>query len=226
MTRFYQALSAFSAGCGKLPLCVGILLLLTARLVPNMADVPPPAASASWTSSLPADFRIIDEVLSRRAPDLGFALRSQLALSISEEARQANYDPLLILAIIDVESDFIDEAVSTKGARGLMQIRPSTLHFLTTQSGLRLTRQEVASDPSLQVRMGIRYLRQLHDRFGSLDLALMAYNAGPTRLRRALRSGKLEPFQRYTELVKRDFKRFREGMGLGGDWMLAQREAR
>ncbi|HZH02913.1 MAG TPA: lytic transglycosylase domain-containing protein [Myxococcaceae bacterium] len=167
---------------------------------------------------------IIESVLIQRAPELGLTLRRQVALAISEEASKAGYDPLLIVALIDVESDFQEDAVSEKGARGLMQIRPSTLHFLARREGLRLSRDEVAADPALCVRLGIRYLRDLNDRLGHLDLALMAYNAGPSRIRQAMREGGLEPFLRYPRLVRRDFRRFREGQGLGGDWAWAQRE--
>ena len=112
------------------------------------------------------DAALIDAVLAKRAPTLGLTLRRQLGQAIAEEARQTGYDPLLILAIIDVESDFEEEAVSEKGARGLMQIKPSTLHFLAEKQGLRLSREEVAADPALCVRLGIRYLRDLQDRFG------------------------------------------------------------
>jgi soluble lytic murein transglycosylase-like protein len=163
-------------------------------------------------------------VLAKRAPDLGLTLRQQLAKAIDEESRRAAYDPMLILAIIDVESDFDEGALSNKGARGLMQIQPTTLHFLASREGLHLTREEIATDPALQVRLGVRYLRQLQDRFKSLDMALMAYNAGPSKLRRATRRHVLDDFRTYPERVRRDFRRFRRGVGLDADWALAQRE--
>lgn len=220
-------LHALSAGCAKLPLLAGVALVVSARIVPVLSEPAPAPVVPVVAVAEPAshDAALIDAVLAKRAPDLGLTLRRQLGQAIAEEARRSGYDPLLILAIIDVESDFAEEAVSEKGARGLMQIKPSTLHFLAEKEGLRLSREEVAADPALCVRLGIRYLRTLQDRFGGdLEMALMAYNAGPTRLRKAIKEKELEVFRRYPRLVKRDFRRFREGEGLGGDWALAQRE--
>ncbi|GHG92061.1 hypothetical protein GCM10012319_53570 [Comamonas sp. KCTC 72670] len=200
---------------------------MSARLVPLLEERPvqPVVPGVVAAEVISPEASLIDAVLARRAPDLGLTLRRQLIQAIAEEAGRLAYDPLLILAIIDVESDFTEEAVSVKGARGLMQIKPSTLHFLAEKEGLRLSREEVTADPALCVRLGIRYLRSLQERFGGdLDLALMAYNAGPTRIRNAIKQGELDRFRRYPRAVRRDFRRFREGHGLGGDWALAQRE--
>ncbi|HYH98996.1 MAG TPA: lytic transglycosylase domain-containing protein [Hyalangium sp.] len=216
-----------SSGCAKLPLLAGLALVVSARIIPVLSEPAPTPVVSGVALAEPTshDAALIDAVLAKRAPDLGLTLRRQLGQAIAEEARKSNYDPLLILALIDVESDFEEEAISMKGARGLMQIKPSTLHFLAGKEGLRLSREEVAADPALCVRLGIRYLRNLQDRFaGDLEFALMAYNAGPTRIRKAIKEGELEAFRRYPRLVKRDFRRFREGEGLGGDWALAQRE--
>ena len=225
--KWLARLHTLSAGCAKLPLLAGMALVLSARIIPVLSKpVPPPVVSVVAVAEPSShDAALIDAVLAKRAPDLGLTLRRQLGQAIAEEAGKTGYDPLLILALIDVESDFDEEALSMKGARGLMQIKPSTLHFLAEKEGLRLSREEVAADPALCVRLGIRYLRNLQERFGGdLELALMAYNAGPTRIRKALKEGELDTFRRYPRLVRRDFRRFREGQGLGGDWALAQRE--
>jgi soluble lytic murein transglycosylase len=224
--RLLRVLHRVISGCAKVPLVAAFAVMAVAAS--GQLWAPDPHVSQSVAPAaveiLPEDFSLIDRVLARRAPELGITLRRQVGVAIAEEARVAGYDPLLILAIIDVESDFEEAAISHRGARGLMQIKPSTLYFLAQRTGLRLSRQEVASDPALGVRLGIRYLRWLNDRFGSLDLALMAYNAGPRRIRNAIKQGALDAYRRYPTLVRRDFRRFRVGVGLGGDWALALRQ--
>jgi len=78
----------------------------------------------------------------------------------------------LLDAVIAQESGYKSWAVSTAGAMGIMQIMPGTARAL----GLALP-----FDPIANMRAGARYLRQQIDRFGRIDLALAAYNAGPER---------------------------------------------
>jgi soluble lytic murein transglycosylase len=224
MRRLLFQLHALSSHCAVLPLVAALLLLGAARVEGVVRPpLPPPHVEVS-TETAP-DQALIDSVLAKRAPELGLTLRTQVGRAIAEEARRAGYDPLLVLALIDVESEFDESAVSARGARGLMQIRPSTLQFITEREGLRLSSEEVAADPALCVRLGIRYLRSLQDRFGGdLELALMAYNGGPDRIRQAFRAHELEAYRFYPHRVKRQFVRFRTGEGLTGDWALAQRE--
>jgi soluble lytic murein transglycosylase len=224
MRRLLFQLHALSSHCAVLPLLAGVLLLGSAR-VAGVVRGPAAPSRLEVASGVAPDQALIDSVLAKRAPELGLTLRAQVGRAIAEEALRAGYDPLLVLAVIDVESEFDEGAVSARGARGLMQIRPSTLQFITEREGLRLSPEEVAADPALCVRLGIRYLRSLQDRFGGdLELALMAYNGGPDRIRQAFRSHELDAFRFYPRRVKRQFVRFRTGEGLTGDWALAQRE--
>jgi soluble lytic murein transglycosylase len=224
MRRLLFQLHALSSHCAVLPLVAALLLLGAARVEGVvLTPLAPPRVEVSAGTS--PDQALIDSVLAKRAPELGLTLRTQVGRAIAEEAQRAGYDPLLVLALIDVESEFDETAVSSRGARGLMQIRPTTLQFLTEREGLRLSSEEVAADPALCVRLGIRYLRSLQDRFGGdLELALMAYNGGPDRIRQAFRSHELDAYRFYPLRVKRQFVRFRTGEGLIGDWALAQRE--
>lgn len=104
------------------------------------------------------------------------ALRT--ARVLCDEARAVGYDPLLVLAVIKVESGFDHFAVSPTGAEGLMQILPSTGTWLADK--LRIERPDGHSfDPVLNVRLGTRYLAQLRQQFRHIDVVLTAYNRGP-----------------------------------------------
>ncbi|TML66226.1 MAG: lytic transglycosylase domain-containing protein [Actinobacteria bacterium] len=81
----------------------------------------------------------------------------------------------LLVAVARVESRVDQHARSSRGAQGILQVLPSTAHAL----GLD------ASSARANVLAGARYLRQLLDRFGSPDLALAAYNAGPAAVERS-----------------------------------------
>jgi soluble lytic murein transglycosylase-like protein len=81
----------------------------------------------------------------------------------------------MLVAVAQVESRFEPGAHSAAGATGLMQVMPSTAHAL----------QLAADRPESNVLAGARFLRQMLDRFRSTDLALAAYNAGPTAVEQA-----------------------------------------
>lgn len=111
-----------------------------------------------------------------------------LADLIIAKAGEHRIDPFLVLGIIKTESDFNRFAVSPKGALGLMQLRPNTAE--TLYGGEPAGVEEVSlTDNELNISLGTRYLARLIHRFGDLQLALEAYNRGPTRLRRDMNDG-------------------------------------
>ncbi|MBR6562366.1 MAG: lytic transglycosylase domain-containing protein [Clostridia bacterium] len=86
----------------------------------------------------------------------------------------------LVYAVIRAESGFDERAESRVGAKGLMQMMPDTLDWLS-----RLIGEETPTDifdPETNVKYGTYYLRHLYDRFGSWETALAAYNAGHGRV--------------------------------------------
>ena len=116
-------------------------------------------------------------------------------------AERSGVDYALLKAVIATESGFDAQAVSPKGALGLMQLMPATAErFGVAATGARTLVQQL-HDPAVNVPAGARYLRHLLDLFdGQLELALAAYNAGEGAVRRAGR--KIPPFKETQNYVK------------------------
>jgi soluble lytic murein transglycosylase len=102
--------------------------------------------------------------------------------AVHDNARRFDLEPEMLLAVIHVESRFDTRAVSSKGALGLMQIRPATAREVAGSLGIELTTDDQLFDPELNILLGSCYLRYLVDRFDDRDTALAAYNSGPTRI--------------------------------------------
>ncbi len=109
---------------------------------------------------------------------------------------ETDLDPALLLAVTLRESGGDPDAVSVKGARGLMQLMPATAREVGVDD---------PSDPAQNLQGGARYLARMLRRYdGDVDLALAAYNAGPGSVDRAGRQVPDYPeTQRYVEAVKR-----------------------
>lgn len=113
---------------------------------------------------------------------------------IVKYAKKYNLDPWLVRGVIEVESAFRPHAVSPAGAGGLMQLMPGTASYLGCRDRF---------DPEQNIEAGARYLRMMLDRFGKIELAIAAYNAGPGNVERY---GGIPPFaetQRYVVKVKK-----------------------
>lgn len=114
---------------------------------------------------------------------------------MQREAARTGVDFELLKSVIAAESGFNSGAVSSAGAVGLMQIMPATARDMGVQSDERFSVEQKLTDPSLNVKLGARYLKFLMNKFpGRLDLAVAAYNAGHGAVQRA---GYAVP--RYTE---------------------------
>lgn len=113
------------------------------------------------------------------------------AQSIRHYAKANGLDPVLVAAVVSVESGFEPTARSGKGAVGLMQLLPSTAEDCAARSGLSWAEPRL-TEPDYNIRLGCEYLRYLFDRFGSERLVLAAYNAGEGRVRAWLREGRTE----------------------------------
>src|SRR5882724_2627610 len=116
--------------------------------------------------------------------------RRRVMAALVRESRRNGLDPALVAAVILVESRFDPFAVSSVGARGLMQLMPPTAQWLLEKESEPMKiRPAQLFNPVLNIELGTSYLAQLMNRFdGDLTRALIAYNAGPS-VARALRRG-------------------------------------
>jgi soluble lytic murein transglycosylase len=122
-------------------------------------------------------------------------------LLIRQAASDAGVPAALVKAVIHAESAFDVEAVSKKGAMGLMQLMPGTARELGVVQPFRAEEN---------VRGGSRYLRRLHDRYGSWAHTLAAYNAGPTAVDR---HGGIPPYAETQQYVRRVLSYYRRYHG-------------
>lgn len=137
--------------------------------------------------------------------------RRRLSVAIVREARGNGLDPLLIVALIRAESSFDNYAQSKVGAVGLMQVMPETGKWMAARRGRRLIKKTHLFDSELNIEIGTAYLANLLERFGSLEPALVAYNAGPTAARKILadRSARARFLAGYPRKVARELRRLR-----------------
>jgi soluble lytic murein transglycosylase-like protein len=133
---------------------------------------------------------------------------SLVAQAIIEECRRTGFDPLFVIAVIQVESRFDVEAVSSEGARGLMQLLPRTFRLVSDAKRM--------FDPVENVRAGIRYLEKLRQSgFKRPESVALAYNVGPGKAAGVLVRGEEAPAEgkAYVPKVLGEYHRLLQGHG-------------
>ncbi len=159
----------------------------------------------------------IFSIVKSNRPDISDAEAWRVSEVILEESEKRRLDPMMVLAVIQVESGFQYRSVSPMGARGIMQIMPETGKFLTetlsTEYGLHPAsfRPESLDDPLLNIRLGVYYLHDLAKQFNSLNLALLAYNAGPAEIQNRLNNN-IAFSDAYATLVFDAYQSFKKSM--------------
>ena len=129
--------------------------------------------------------------------------RQELERLVHETAERHKVDPVLVRAVIDAESSWNPQAISSKGAQGLMQLVPGTAGDMGVRNPL---------DPVQNVDGGVRYLRMLLEKYdGDLERALAAYNAGPSAVERAGGVPNYRETRNYVQKVTDSY--FRPGSG-------------
>jgi hypothetical protein len=140
--------------------------------------------------------------IERFEPDLSLpepGVQQSLPKQIAAISGRHHLDPDLINSVIHAESGFNPQAVSPKGAQGLMQLMPQTASRLGVANTF---------DPGANIEGGTRYLRELLERYNfDLIKALAAYNAGPQRVEQYHGVPPFYETQAYVARVVRDFNR-------------------
>lgn len=126
--------------------------------------------------------------------------------SIYDESMRYNIDYRLILALMKIESNFRYDAVSEKGARGLLQVKPSVARYVAKDVGVEWRGDETLHEPEENIRIGVHFFSKLVEDFQCTHMALHAYHVGPTRLREILNEKKV-PQKGYLNLVLEEYGR-------------------
>lgn len=188
-SRHLLALVLFSSACFIEPAQAGIYTFTDANGVTHYTNVPsyPRYAGMKRVGYMP-DRRVVRRVDPSRFSPL-----------VEQAAREHQIDQALLRAVIAVESGYDPDAVSRKGAVGLMQLMPQTAR----RYGVRNM-----YDPAQNIQGGARYLRDLMGKFNNdLPLVLAAYNAGEDAIARY--GNRIPPYRETRSYVPRvlDFYR-------------------
>jgi len=131
----------------------------------------------------------IYSILHREGKGLTHETRSEIVTSVLSLSREYDMNPMLIVAIMKVESHFNLRARSQVGAKGLMQVMPIVVKEISGEMRLPESHRDALYHATFNLRVGVHYLANLIERFdGDLTKALIAYNRGPTAVARNYRN--------------------------------------
>jgi len=175
-----------------------ILTTVSCSIVPTAIEEGAPLGGFEVDRNPPeevilAEAAEIARVLRDRETGLLPAEVTHLARVIAVEAHAAGLPPAFVLAVIEVESGGRNFAVSEVGARGLMQLLPTTGEFVAAGSDVSWGGPETLFDPVANVRLGVAYLEDMIELYANLRTGLAAYNSGPARITGRLRRGEPIP---------------------------------
>jgi soluble lytic murein transglycosylase-like protein len=140
-------------------------------------------------NSAAGELELVRLKLSRAEALLEYSARyqitSDLADLIYESALREGIEPELAFRMVKVESNFKPRATSSADALGLTQVQLATARFYDPN----ITAEQLY-DPATNLRIGFRYLHDLIEVYGDLKYALLAYNRGPSRVKKLLDEGR------------------------------------
>ena len=118
---------------------------------------------------------------------------------VSQYAEEYRVPEIIVYSVIKCESSFDSAAVSSSGAIGLMQIKPSTFEYLCEKKGTSYE-SGMLYDPKTNIEYGVYYLSMLRQRFGIWENVFAAYNGGPSRVDQWIKEGRVNDSGRLVDI--------------------------
>ena len=202
--------------CMKVALIAVLFIpgLLSLMFVYHKAKYPAALRAADTVIKAPKELVKIYSIVKSHRPDVSDTEAWKVSEVILEQSLKHSFDPMLVLAMIRVESGFQYAVISPAGARGLMQLLPDVAKALLEEispaqiAKSRPFKPEYLDDPVFNIKLGVYYLHDLKKSFRNLNLALNAYNVGPTEIRNRLEN-KIELSDEYTTAVLTAYQNYK-----------------
>lgn len=156
-------------------------------------------ATLALRKGYPDVYSYRDDQMPREAWQIMFPLTNWE--TIKRQAELNHIDPFVVAGLIRQESVFNPKALSRANARGLMQLLPSTGRLVAKTSGLGAVGAADLYNPSTNITLGTAYLSQQLSKFGRVELAAAAYNAGPGRVVQWQAQRSVEPIEEWVENI-------------------------
>lgn len=142
-----------------------------------------------------------------------FDIRTPLKYSefVIKYGRENNIDEALIYSVIKAESGFKSDAVSHKGAMGLMQVMPDTAVWINEKYELKIEWLNLL-DPEINIKIGVKYLKYLSGKYDKTEYIIAAYNAGEGNMDKWINADKDIAFKEtriYTDKVLENYKLYK-----------------
>ena len=187
--RYCTSLAVVSLLCG---------VLLTYSLLPAFAEDEEESPKEAVIQQIvrfikTKNIKVHDETLKR------------MANTVYDESKLYELDYRLVLAVIRVESNFKHDAVSRKGAQGLMQIKPSLAKYIAKDVGISCNGRDCLNEPENNIKLGVYHLSRLMEDFKDTAIALHAYNTGPAKVKGKLFNKDNEPKNRFAKHVLSEY---------------------
>jgi soluble lytic murein transglycosylase len=176
-----------------LPLAVTLLLGFESRV-----------ASAGAESEKSAAIERIVSYLKGKKVHMNEDSLKAVVSTVCDQSQKHDLDYRLVLALIKVESNFRQDAVS-KGAHGLFQMKPSTARKVAQDAGVAWTGSESLHEADSNIKLGVCHLSKLVQDFKSVPTALHAYNTGTGNAK--ARATAREPKTPFTQRVLKEYKK-------------------